>query len=145
MSDWIMEYPGTARAGLTPAHYEFLRSFKNSEEFEEAFTAHVGLNYILSHNCIRIVTAVAIMMENEEKEMSDWDKLKIGTKVTGFSAFDTEHHDNLIVVAVGSNWAVLCHGVGGQICSAVLEPDDGFLIGEHLYDEDGSLIANVEE
>ena len=77
--------------------------------------------------------------------MSDWDKVKVGTPITGFDAHNILQTDNLVVVALGHSWAVLQDRESGKMCPCILEPLDNFMIGEHLYDEDGSMIANVEE
>lgn len=68
-------------------------------------------------------------------DLARWNKLQIGTPITGFSGYNTNCIDNLQVISVGYDWAVLRNLENGNVCRCILEPDDDFLIGEHLWNE----------
>jgi hypothetical protein len=72
--------------------------------------------------------------------MSNWKDVKVGSPITGITAHGSNTVDNFRVEALGYDWAVLRHKDASLLCPAILEPDDDFIIGEHIYDEDGSMI-----
>ncbi len=69
--------------------------------------------------------------------MRDWHKLRVGTNITGVDTFTTAYCDNLRVVGIGADWAVLSVRDTGEIVACVLEPKDAYTIGEHIYTDDG--------
>jgi hypothetical protein len=68
-------------------------------------------------------------------DLTRWNKLSIGTPITGFCAHGIGHIDNMQIVAIGYDWAVLRVIDSGRMVPCILEPDDTFLIGEHEWDE----------
>ena len=72
--------------------------------------------------------------------MSFWHKVKVGSLVTCFSTNTSAYHDNLIVVYLAHDHAVLRHRDGSKVVASLLEPSDYFELGEHEYNEHtGSL------
>lgn len=67
--------------------------------------------------------------------MTNWVKLKVGTPITGFDALTTGYFQNLQVVGLGHDWAVL-RDEEGVIAPCVLEPKDTFSIGRHEFNEE---------
>lgn len=76
--------------------------------------------------------------------MSDWERVKLGTNITGFEGGGSLY-DNYEVVGLGVDWAVLRSKGGSNVCEMVLEPTDRYEIGYHGFDGSNCGLVLIEE
>lgn len=76
-------------------------------------------------------------------DLARWNSLKVGSPITGFVAYKTSCVDNLQIIAVGYDWAVLRNIETGMVIPSILEPDDTFNIGHQQWTVEGHKL--IEE
>lgn len=77
--------------------------------------------------------------------MAKWEKVKLGTNITGFEGDGDTYYVNFEVVGLGVDWAVLRNKSDGVICWMVLEPTDRYEIGYHGFDGSNCGLVLIEE